>query len=922
MAYNFTDATLLGYQVNKNYLGEGVFALNTIKNISIEGILDNRIDNADSEGVKQTFQKISGFLTGIVNAYDAVIVNGYNLGTGKVTNLSFPDQNPIRLGSYKYDIEIVENSDFSNIQTGDIYGTFLSGVSDKILALDETLNFDNAANGDYSYNHDLNIQYYDTGSDLFAKSKDFANSIYNDSLKLGLIGSFSGFYDVLKTKKNYFSETYDLISKRCGFSKRILINKNYNSNYSTTLSHVLSFDANGKISVTEQGIIKGLDNTLNYTADNYFNTELANSYTRCQNIFNVYAEKYGLSTKDSLFNQPFNLGKTADWFNNILEYSVSYINDPAFEGNIINTYNITVNKDIQEVGIYTEQGELTQVGQVGDITGLNLIKTKYQAAKNRASTNYPTYKLKNTSLSLGLLGNTNLPDKINLSNWPSDDFGQDINGIYTYKRSGVALPYSGTFDGYVKDDGYNSYIYFNNNKWNHYSSGSLIVTDVNANQYIANSLISGSAEQRNINNFILGLKNLNIWSGLDNIWLLKSGYNSGSGNLFFDLKNASFDPAESFSGFQIGTINKTLSGYKMASTSSLTNYLSYPNNPIKFTGINCTSMFLLENYTSAPTNQEILFSSESYQGSGFRMGYQGGGAKEFTIWSNQSTTGIGFFAKETAVHAKPYSFITAGIKNNLQGRGTGVLLVDDKNKVEAGGDYNDWPANINTFPAPAGGTWTFPNNTVLFIKANQDIFNQHSGIKSLVKRTFAQNLDFPATIETWTNSNSSSPNILPLSGWIRSNNSTAYGSINSFAQNSTYNNNFSYSIEKTNDNSILEGHPYYKSLFMKIDDQSPTNMYKEYIIANKNPKNILFLFGNQVEIGNRSVNINGTLVRPTGNFWNAPIDFPLTDLKSKSISGALNLISNDAYIDNINYSYDSDNNFSFNLSVKYLDKVV
>ena len=547
MAYNFTDATLLGYQVNKNYLGEGVFALSTIKNISIEGILDNRLTNADSEGVKENFQKISEFLTGIVNAYDAVIVNGYNLGTGKVNNLSFPDQNPIRLGSYKYDIEIVENSDFSNIQTGDIYGTFLSGVNDKILSLDETLNFDNAANGDYSYNHDLNIQYYDTGSDLFTKSKNFANSVYNDSLKLGLIGPFSGFYDVLKTKKNYFSETYDLISKRCGFSKNILINKNYNNNYTTTLNHTITLDANGKISVTEQGVIKGLDNTLNYTANNYFNTELANSYNRCQNVFNVYVEKYGLGAKDSLFSQPFNLGKTADWFNNSLEYNVSYVNDPAFEGNVINTYNITVNKDIQEVGVYTEQGQIIQVGQVNDINDLSAVKTKYQTAKNRASTDYPTYKLRNSSFSAGTL-----------------------------------------------------------------------------------------------------------------------------------------------------------------------------------------------------------------------------------------------------------------------------------------------------------------------------------------------------------NSNSTS----------------------------TYNNNFSYSIEKTNDNSILEGDPYYKSLSMKIDDQSPTNLYKEYIIANKNPKNVLFLFGNQVEIGNRSVNINGTLVRPTGNFWAAPIAFPLTDLKSKSISGALNLISNDAYIDNINYSYDSDNNFSFNLSVKYLDKVV
>ena len=643
MAYNFTDATLLGYQVNKNYLGEGVFALSTIKNISIEGILDNRVNNSDSEGVKENFQKISGFLTGIVNAYDAVIVNGYNLGTGKVNNLSFPDQNPIRLGSYKYDIEIVENSDFSNIQTGDIYGTFLSGVNDKILSLDETLNFDNAANGDYSYNHDLNIQYYDTGSDLFTKSKNFANSVYSDSLKLGLIGPFSGFYDVLKTKKNYFSETYDLISKRCGFSKKILINKNYNNNYTTTLNHTITLDTNGKITVTEQGVIKGLDNTLNYTADNYFNTELANSYNRCQNVFNVYVEKYGLGAKDSLFTQPFNLCKTADWFNNSLEYSVSYVNDPAFEGNVINTYNITVNKDIQEVGVYTEQGEIIQVGQVGDITGLNLIKTKYQAAKTRASTNYPTYKLRNSSLSAGSFYNINLPSKILLQGWALSSYGEDVNGTYTLQNT----PLFGSQVTYLADN----------------------------------------------------------------------------------------------------------------------------------------------------------------QGDGIY--------------------GIYFF-------------------------GTSWIL------REFVGGIQEWRV----------------------ITTNK---------------------------------------VLPLNNWVQVSSAGPAGSIQEIP---TYNNQFSYSIEKTNDNSILEGDPYYKSLSMKIDDQSPTNMYKEYIIANKNPKNVLFLFGNQVEIGNRSVNINGTLVRPTGNFWAAPIAFPLTDLKSKSISGALNLISNDAYIDNINYSYDSDNNFSFNLSVKYLDKAV
>jgi hypothetical protein len=543
MAYNFTDATLLDYKINKNYLGEGLFTLNTIKNISIEGILDNRNDNSNS-GVKESFQKISGLLTGIANAYDAIIVNGYNLGTGKVNNLSFPEQNPIRIGKYRYDLEIIESSNFSNVQTGDIYGTFLSGVNDKILSFDEALDFNDADNGDYSYNHDINIQYYDTGnnSDLFTQSKNLANSIYNDSLNIGLIGTFSGFYNILKNKKNYFSETYDVINKTCAFSKKILINKNYNTNYTTTLNHTLSFGNDGKINVTEQGVIKAIDNTLDYTADNYFNTELANSYSRCQNIFNSYTEKYGLGVKDSLYSQPFSLGKTANAFTNSLEYSVSYVNDPNFEGNLINNYNITITKDIQDVGVYSEQGEIIQVGQIGSTTGMANIKTKYLAAKTRAVTDYPTYKLKSSSLSLGKLNS-----------------------------------------------------------------------------------------------------------------------------------------------------------------------------------------------------------------------------------------------------------------------------------------YED--------------------------------------------------------------------------------------------------NKFSYSLEKTNDGSILEGDPYYKSFSMKIDDQGPSNMYKEYVIANRTPKNVFFVSGNQVEIGNKSIVINGTLNKPSTNYWTTPISFPLTDLKSKSVSQIFNLISDEAYIDQVSYDYNSDNSFSFSLSTKYLKKI-
>jgi len=636
MAFTFTNATLLGYQLNKNYLGEGLFSTNTTKDISIEGIFLNL---TGVEGVSNSLNKISEYLTGIENVYDSIIINNYNLGSGKILNISFPDQNPVRLGHYVYNIEVLENSDFSNVQTGDIYGTFLSGVKNNINSFDETLNFENADNGDYSYNHDINIEFNDDKSDLFTKSKNFAESIYNDNLNIGLIGSFSGFYNILKTKKNYFSETYDLINKRCSFSKRILINKNYNSDYTISIDHNLTFDGNGKITVTENGKIKALNNTLAYTAENYFNTELSNSYTRCQDIFNTYTEKYGLGQKDSLYNQPFNLGKTANEFENSLEYNVSYVNDPSFEGNIINNYNITINQDAEGIINYSEQGDLIQIGQIGSIINLNLIKAKYLDAKTRVAASYPNLKLKSSSLSAGILG----VDYIYMIIISNQTFPNKVNGIYLRSSGGTTK-----FIGPARNDGDGppAYSLYPEIWWD----------------------------------------NVNGWWGLSLL--------------------GEIDGEQAFKSYD------------------LINWISVND-----------------------------------------------------VWDGIATT-----------------------------------------------------------------------------------------------------------------------------------------------YKTTYNNNFSYSLEKTSDSSILDDNPYYKNLSMSIEDREPFDFYKEYIIANRNPKNIFFVSGNQIEMGNKTITINGSLVKPTTNFWETPINFPLDDLKKKSVSGAFDLISSEAYIDSINYDYDSENNFSFNLNVKYLKK--
>jgi hypothetical protein len=144
-------------------------------------------------------------------------------------------------------------------------------------------------------------------------------------------------------------------------------------------------------------------------------------------------------------------------------------------------------------------------------------------------------------------------------------------------------------------------------------------------------------------------------------------------------------------------------------------------------------------------------------------------------------------------------------------------------------------------------------------------------------------------------------------------------SINYERISSYYGNKFTYKIEKSNEQkNKLSDSPQYKSLEITIQDTSPSEMYKEYIIANRNPKNVLFSDGNQVEMGSRSVQVNGILTKPATNVWSGPLNLPLNDLKNIAISNAFGSLSTDSYITDVSYGYSSDYNFSFSLNIMYL----
>ena len=271
--------------------------------------------------------------------------------------------------------------------------------------------------------------------------------------------------------------------------------------------------------------------------------------------------------------------------------------------------------------------------------------------------------------------------------------------------------------------------------------------DPEALDYINRANIKDLKVQNEINNFVVGLKSCNLWSKLDNIWILKTGYNA-TGNKFYDLKSGSF------TGNLNPIVIASATGYKMPSLNAFSsnNCLQFLNNPIRFTGQNWATFFALENYINNPSNFEILFTNESYLGSGFRMGYPSN--KSFTLWSTQSVpdssapnySGNGFNSVASSTQEKPYSFISATLKHNYIGTGSGIVKLDNNTPIVNSGIY--WERNfpITQFPYPAGGTYTFGNNVAFFALAHQDLSNDHSNLQNLIKETIYKNLDQPAAL--------------------------------------------------------------------------------------------------------------------------------------------------------------------------------
>jgi len=269
MALDFTNASLLGYNVTSEFLGEAGPNHRTITSISIEGFIDEGKEGGNWDGVSETFAKIREQIADMEDYWDSDLsINGKNFGRGRVTSLSFNSApgsltDQIRIGQYTADIEIYKPGDYQGT-----FGTLMphsqSAYVQYVNNWTESTTFskqsDGSLNGSVSLSLDLMSGHYDHSSVTpVTIAKDIAairlgNDQFPISFDMDIMVEMNGDETLLNAGIGQnFTESYDLINLNFNFDKKWTVMPEGNvPNASSNSPNPYGYDFSAKTSRTLQ----------------------------------------------------------------------------------------------------------------------------------------------------------------------------------------------------------------------------------------------------------------------------------------------------------------------------------------------------------------------------------------------------------------------------------------------------------------------------------------------------------------------------------------------------------------------------------------------------------------------------------------------------------------------------------------------
>lgn len=391
---------LLGYSLKRNFLGEGfVYREEEVFDYSIYAKPDEGSETPLLDIQSRIKSQFTSLYSGDVKVKVFEVPTDYN---------SVP-KDSIRLGQFNVQVEvrkpIASLSTYMPELDEDYYkgfdGAFISANCNNFNDISEEFTFETAENGNRIYGHNLSFSLRTGGkpraiqiaSGIFANDKDTTLGV-STFVSGALLGDTSNYL-------NYFNESYDLIRDSFSFSKKREVLSALVSSYTYDLSHSMNLEENGIININEKGEVFG---KLTFSqAQNGMGELMANSYTRCNDLYTVYKDfAAGTTVSDSLINIPITSNKTLNRPNLSANYEIGYSNNPTFNASL----NASVEKiiDVDNDGRYTSinhQYNFTQfVSPVytGMDTGyIDLINDAYAVSPSEITTFYTASPFYNPS---------------------------------------------------------------------------------------------------------------------------------------------------------------------------------------------------------------------------------------------------------------------------------------------------------------------------------------------------------------------------------------------------------------------------------------------------------------------------------------------------------------------------------------------
>lgn len=444
----FTDVTLLSYDVENYFLGDGTARYGSTKRLSIEAMAYNINEPTfHNQGVSETWDDLKSYLDAASNFKNIKLRVGsdastdWNLGQGIIESAATTEQNPIRVGYHRFNIEIPYSSteitdnlpnsgSYKGIRQAFTTGS-VSGHAELVRDFSESFNISEDEDGAYTQEHTVSVRFEEgktlpAGTDEITLAKEFAEILFGSGLSegkpdvappFGFVVRPGSFDDAgIKDKKHYYTETYDNFTKSCSFVKRITIEDKDVGDYTKKIKHTTNLGADGIISVTEYCEIKGKDNyaqalagmdsELHPTNGSSANNNTGTARTRCIAVFTSNEKFLGKSGKYngsdltvensntptasgdpsslktgstglSRLNQAISISKQYNKKKKTVNYTITFNNDPAITDSYIHEFSQNYTENQNGSLNITQNGRIRAYGQ-RENNSLTSIKTFFK----------------------------------------------------------------------------------------------------------------------------------------------------------------------------------------------------------------------------------------------------------------------------------------------------------------------------------------------------------------------------------------------------------------------------------------------------------------------------------------------------------------------------------------------------------------